>query len=111
MRTAPLGRLRRVSGVLGSFTCTETGQLLGADMPERYSRADLESTAARLTNIFQSVEDVAAECSDVRLAFAEHQLLVRRYQRGLLCVLARSDFDRHAFGAATAAVIAELAVG
>jgi hypothetical protein len=81
-----LARLRQVSGVLGSFTCAETGQLTAADMPERYSAAQLESTAARLTNLLDTVEDAVHECSSVRLAFAEHRLQVRRYRRGLLCV-------------------------
>lgn len=94
MRQSPLARLRQVSGVLGSFTCAETGQLLASDMPEGYSAADLESTAARLTNLMSTVEDSVHECSSVRLAFAEHQIFVRRYRRGLLCVLTLAELDQ-----------------
>lgn len=94
MRPSPLARLRQVSGVVGSFTCAETGQLLASDMPERYSAADLESTAARLTNLLSTVEDSVHECSSVRLAFAEHQIFVRRYRRGLLCVLTLAEPDQ-----------------
>lgn len=108
MRGALLGPLREVSGVIGSFTCTESGQLLASDMPERYSLAELETTAARLTNLLGTVEDAVQECSGVRLAFAEHQLLLRRYRRGLLCVLARADYDRVALSAVEPLVIEQL---
>jgi hypothetical protein len=89
-----LGRLRLVSGVLGSFTCGAAGQLLAADMPEQYTQAELESTAARLTNMFQTLEEAVRECKNLRLAFAQHQLLVRRFKSGLLCVLTAAEFDR-----------------
>jgi hypothetical protein len=107
---ASLGRLREVSGVIGSFTCADSGQLLASDMPERYSLAELESTAARLTNLLGTLEDAVHECSSVRLAFAEHQLLLRRYRRGLLCVLARADYDRRALGVIEGLVIEQLLV-
>ncbi|HTV23662.1 MAG TPA: hypothetical protein VMG12_33460 [Polyangiaceae bacterium] len=94
MNAAPLDPLRHVSGVLGSFTCAETGQVLAADMPERYSIAELESTAARLTNLLQTVDEALPEGRSLKLAFAEHQLWVRRFELGLLCVLTAAEFDR-----------------
>lgn len=108
MKSAPLARLRQVSGVIGSFTCRETGQLLCSDMPARYSAAELESTAARLTNLIGTAEDAVHECSMVRLAFAEHQLFVRRYRRGLLCVLTLAELDHPALRAAERLVIDQL---
>jgi hypothetical protein len=105
----PLDRLRHVSGVLGSFTCAATGQLLESDMPERYSRAELESTAARLTNMFQSVDEAVPGCRSLKLAFADNQLLVRRYERGLLCVLTAAEFDRQMLRVTTRLVIRRLA--
>jgi hypothetical protein len=89
-----LDPLRHVSGVLGSFTCAETGQVLVADMPARYTSAELESTAARLSNLLQTVDEALPEGRSVKLAFAEHQLWVRRFELGLLCVLTAADFDR-----------------
>jgi hypothetical protein len=103
-----LDRLRHVSGVLGSFACGTTGQLLVADMPERYTRAELESTAARLSNMFQTVDEAVPECKRLRLAFAEHQLLVRRYASGLLCVLTAAEFDRQMLRITTRLVIRSL---
>lgn len=94
MSDAALDPLRHVSGVLGSFTCAETGQVLAADMPARYTAAALESTAARLTNLLQTIEEALPEGRSLKLAFAEHQLWVRRFERGLLCVLTAADFDR-----------------
>ena len=108
MRQSPLARLRQVSGVVGSFTCAETGQLLAADMPERYSTADLESTAARLTNLLSTVEDSVHECSSVRLAFAQHQIFVRRYRRGLLCVLTLAEPDQQRLRETESLVIDQL---
>jgi hypothetical protein len=89
-----LDPLRHVSGVLGSFTCAETGQVLAADMPARYTSAELESTAARLSNLLQTVGEGLPEGRSLKLAFAEHQLWVRRFELGLLCVLTAADFDR-----------------
>jgi hypothetical protein len=103
-----LNRLRHVSGVLGSFTCGRTGQLLIADMPQRYTRAELENTAARLSNMFQTVDEAVPECESLRLAFAEHQLLVRHYASGLLCVLTAAEFDRQMLRITTRAVIRSL---
>lgn len=108
MKPTPLGELRHVSGVIGSFTCAETGQLLASDMPERYALVELESAAARVTNLLSTVEDAVDECSSVRLAFAEHVLFVRRYRRGLLCVLTLAELDRQALSLAESRVIEQL---
>jgi hypothetical protein len=94
VNAAALDPLRHVSGVLGSFTCADTGQVLAADMPERYTFADLESTAARLTNLLQAVDEALPEGRSLKLAFPEHQLWVRRFELGLLCVLTAANFDR-----------------
>jgi hypothetical protein len=104
----PLERLRHVSGVLGSFTCGATGQLLASDMPEHYTRPEIEGTAARLTNLLQSVDEALRECHSVKLAFAEHQLLVRRFEHGLLCVLTAAEFDRQMLRVTTRMVIRRL---
>lgn len=109
MSPEPLDRLRHVSGVLGSFACAATGQLLASDMPERYCRAELESTAARLINMFQSVDEAVPGCRSLKLAFAENQLLVRRYELGLLCVLTAAEFDRQMLRVTTRLVIRRLA--
>ncbi len=83
-----------MGGVLGSFTCAATGQLLAADMPATYSLALLESTAARLGNLLQTLDEALPRGRSSRLAFQEHQLLVQRYSLGLLCVLTRRDCDQ-----------------
>ena len=80
--------------MLGSFACATTGQVLAADMPERYSSAELESTAARVTNLLQTLDEALPEGRSLKLAFAEHQLWVRRFELGLLCVLTAAEFDR-----------------
>jgi hypothetical protein len=94
MNAEPLHCLRQVSGVLGSFTCGELGELLLSDMPERYTLADLESTAARLSNLFQTADEVLQRCPGLSLGFGEHQLLARRFRSGILCVLTTTHPDR-----------------
>jgi hypothetical protein len=108
MSSPELAPLRNVSGVLGSFTCGSTGQLLCTDMPARYSSAELESTAARVSNLFQTLEESVPECRSLRLAFAEHQILVRRYPLGLLCVLTNGEFDRQMLRVTTRLVLRRL---
>ena len=51
MSAEALARLLHVSGVLGSFTCAESGLVLAASMPEQFSPAALEGTAARVANL------------------------------------------------------------
>ena len=110
MSTEPLERLRQVSGVLGSFTCGSHGQLLLTDMPEQYSVVQLESTAARLANLFQSADEVLPKCRSLTLGFGEHQLSVRRYRFGVLCVLTTATPDRHLLRVTTRMLARRLSV-
>lgn len=98
--------LRDVPGVLGSFTCGALGELLSCDMPERFSRAALEATAARLGNLLQSSDEALADARGVSLCFADHQLHARRYPGGLLCVLTEKSPDRERLEHATNGVLA-----
>jgi hypothetical protein len=107
----PLDRLRHISGVLGSFTCAQSGQLLDNHMPERFSLAQLESTAARLTNMFHTVDDTVAECDSIKLAFSDNQLIVRRYPAGLLCVLTSAACDHQMLQVTTRLVVRQLTQG
>jgi hypothetical protein len=100
--------LRHVSGVLGSFTCAATGQLLATDMPASYSRAVLESTSARLGNLLQTLDEALPQGRSSRLAFHEHQLLVQRFSLGLLCVLTRRDCDQRALRVTARLVVRQL---
>jgi hypothetical protein len=100
--------LRHVSGVLGSFTCGPTGQLLSADMPASYSRVLLESTSARLGNLLQTIDEALPEGRAARLAFDDHQLLVQRFRLGLLCVLTRRDCDQRALRVTARFVVRQL---
>jgi hypothetical protein len=103
--------LRHVTGVLGSFTCAASGQLRHNHMPESYSLAQLESTAARLTNMFQTVEDSVPDCDGIKLAFADNQLIVRRHARGLLCILTSADYDHQMLSVTTRLVVRQLSQG
>ncbi len=94
MNHEPLERLRQVDGVLGSFTCDALGQLLLTDMPARYSAVAIESTAARVANLFQTADEVLPSCRSLSLGFGQHQLLARRFRFGLLCVLTTATPDR-----------------
>jgi hypothetical protein len=92
--TEPLSPLREVLGVIGSFACNASGEVLQADMPPEYSSAALESTATRLLGMFQTADEGLANCRSVRLAFGEHELMARRFRFGVLCVLTTRAPDR-----------------
>jgi hypothetical protein len=94
MSEVPLVRLRQVQGVLGSFTCATSGELLLLDMPEQFTLPSLESTAARLSNLFQTADEVIPRCRSLSLGFEEHLLLARRYSFGVLCILTTRSPDR-----------------
>ena len=94
--TDPLSHLREVAGVIGSFACNASGEVLQADMPAEYSSASLESTATRLLGVFQTADEGLPNCRSVRLAFGEHELMARRFRFGVLCVLTTRAPDRSA---------------
>lgn len=94
MSSLPLAQLRQVRGVIGSFTCGAFGQLSLTDMPPEYSLAELESTAGRVVNLFQTADEVLPGCRCLSVAFEQHQLLARRHRLGLLCVLTTAQPDR-----------------
>lgn len=104
-----LHRLRHVGGVIGSFTCTLGGQLIEADLPERFPRADLEATAARLSNLLQALGDSLPDPAALKLSFPEHHLHVRRHPSALLCVLATHEVDRQMLQLTTRLVLRQLA--
>jgi hypothetical protein len=101
-----LGLLRDVPGVLGSFTCGAFGELLSSDMPERFSRTSIETAAGRLGNLCHSSDEALAESRGVSICFADHQLHVRRYPGGLLCVLTDKSPHREQLEQVTNAVLA-----
>ena len=111
MSAEALARLLHVSGVLGSFTCAESGLVLAASMPEQFSPAALEGTAARVANLLATADDSLPECRSVKLAFADHQLWVRRFRTGLLCVLTAEGCDQQMLRVTTRLVLRQLSLG
>ena len=107
--SAELLELRAVPGVLGSFTCGALGELLLCDMPERFTRAAIETTAARLGNLFQSADEALSQAHGIALCYSGHQLHARRYPGGLVCVLAELDLDRARLSAVMSGLLARLA--
>ena len=110
MNAVALDPLRYVSGVLGSFACADSGQVLAADMPAHFTLAELESTAARVTNLLHTADEALPEARGLKLSFAEHQLWVHRFELGLLCVLTAAEFDRQTLALTSRFVMRSLLV-
>ena len=93
MTSEPLGALRRVTGVLGSFVCGPQGQLLLLDLPEDVDLPALERTTARLMNLLQTAVETLPCSHTLRLRFARADLVATRLRYGLLCVLTDATLD------------------
>jgi hypothetical protein len=105
-KASPLTLLRDVPGVIGSFTCGAFGELLSSDMPKRFTRKAIETAAGRLGNLCHSSDEALSESQGIAMSFAEHQLHVRRYPGGLLCVLTNRSPDREQLEHVTNGVLA-----
>lgn len=103
--TLDLPRLRFVPGVVGSFVCGSSGELLHSDMPDGFARTDLERAAASVARLLQSSSEALARCQALTLCFAGHHLHARPFQGKALCVLSARDVNRTLLGRAADGVL------
>jgi predicted regulator of Ras-like GTPase activity (Roadblock/LC7/MglB family) len=89
-----LSTVQHVKGVLGSCVCGLDGRLLASSMPAELAIAELELTAARVANLFESADDSLAQCRCYEVRFEDHFLMVSRHAFGLLCILSGKAPDR-----------------
>jgi predicted regulator of Ras-like GTPase activity (Roadblock/LC7/MglB family) len=93
-QTELLSAVQHVRGVLGSCVCGSDGRVIVSAMPEDIGIAELETTAARVANLFASADESLADCRSYEVRFEEHQLVVTRHRFGLLFVLTTATPDR-----------------
>jgi predicted regulator of Ras-like GTPase activity (Roadblock/LC7/MglB family) len=93
-QTEFLSCVQHVKGVLGSCVCALDGRLLVSAMPEEIGIAELETTAARVANLFESADESLARCRSYEVRFEDHLLLVSRHEFGLLSILTTAAPDR-----------------
>lgn len=89
-----LSVLEDIEGVTGSFVASTQGQLVLLSMPERFPRDELSLAASRVVRIFECAKAGGTAAEDCLLDFGEAKLLVRRFLRGYLCVLAAASVDQ-----------------
>jgi hypothetical protein len=93
-QTELLSCVQHVRGVLGSCVCALDGRLLVSAMPDDLGMPELETSAARVANLFESADESLAGCQSFEVRFEDHLLFVSRHAFGLLCVLTTATPDR-----------------
>jgi predicted regulator of Ras-like GTPase activity (Roadblock/LC7/MglB family) len=93
-QTELLSCVQHVKGVLGSCVCGLDGRLLVSAMPTDVGIGELETTAARVANLFESADESLAQCRSYEVRFEDHLLIVSRHAFGLLCILTTAAPDR-----------------
>lgn len=86
--------LQDIDGVTGSFVTSTSGNLVLLSMPERFDEKELELAASRVVRIFECAKAGGNLAEDCLLDFGEGKLLVRKFIRGYLCVLAAASVDQ-----------------
>lgn len=83
-----LRSLHDVTGVIGSFVASQSGDLLSSDMPAFVEAQELGRVGPRLCSILDSFREAGVEePQQVVLRFNEHHLFVRLFDSQMLCVL------------------------
>lgn len=93
-QTELLSCVQHVRGVLGSCVCAIDGRLLVSAMPDDLGMPELETSAVRVANLFESADESLAGCQSFEVRFEDHLLFVSRHSFGLLCVLTTATPDR-----------------
>lgn len=86
--------LQDIDGVTGSFVTSTSGNLVLLSMPERFDQKELTLAASRVVRIFECAKAGGNSAEDCLLDFGEGKLLVRKFLRGYLCVLAAGSVDQ-----------------
>jgi predicted regulator of Ras-like GTPase activity (Roadblock/LC7/MglB family) len=97
-----LAALRDVDGVFGSFVVSKTGVLAGRDLPAVFEDRVLGEVGPRLIRLQDTLSAGGQTLDSCVLRFADHRLLVRVLQNGLLCVLTSHQANASALKMAVA---------
>ena len=100
--------IQDVDWVVGSFVCNNDGQLLLYQMPSDFAEEKLRRTTSRLASIVRCAElcDLGVEQCDFSLN--RYQLVMKRFQGGMLCVMVEAPVSRRALNMATRIALEEL---
>lgn len=102
--------LHDVTGVLGSFVASQSGDLLSSDMPAFVVAQDLGRVGSRLCSILDSFREAGVEePQQVVLRFSEHHLFVRLFDSQMLCVLSDAGVNLPALRMASKLACRQLA--
>jgi hypothetical protein len=97
-----------VEGVVGSFVANAAGHLVVQQVPPHLPKAALRRTALRVARIIHSAELCEMDVERCDFRFDGYQLLVWRFETGMLGVLSEAPFQRRALGMAARLALREL---
>lgn len=100
--------IQDVEGVVGSFVANAAGHLVVQQVPPDLPKSALRRTALRVARIIHSAELCELDVERCDFRFDGYQLLVWRFETGLLGVLADAPLQRRALGMATRMALREL---
>ena len=100
--------IQDVEGVVGSFVANTAGHLVVQHAPPQLPKAALRRTALRVARIIHSAELCELDVERCDFRFDGFQLLIWRFETGMLGVLSDAPFQRRALGMAARLALQEL---
>ncbi|MEY4549747.1 MAG: hypothetical protein RL685_5942, partial [Pseudomonadota bacterium] len=100
--------IQDVEGVVGSFVANAAGHLVIQQVPPDLPKSALRRTALRVARIIHSAELCELDVERCDFRFDGYQVLVWRFESGLLGVLADAPLQRRALGMAARMALQEL---
>jgi hypothetical protein len=100
--------IQDVEGVVGTFVANAAGHLVVQQVPPHLPKAALRRTALRVARIIHSAELCEMDVERCDFRFDGYQLLIWRFESGMLGVLSEAPFQRRALGMAARLALREL---
>ncbi len=100
--------IQDVEGVVASFVANPAGHLVAQQIPAHLPKAALRRTALRVARIIRSAERCELDVERCEFQFEGCQLLVWRFESGMLGILSEAPLQRRALGAAARQALREL---
>ncbi len=102
---AALGGLSDVNGVVGGFVITDSGALVGTNLPSAFDASVFADAGGRIARLFEASSALGSRPQSCILRFSEHKLYVREMTGALLGVICAAQVSLPALKVASNLVV------
>jgi predicted regulator of Ras-like GTPase activity (Roadblock/LC7/MglB family) len=82
-----LATLKDVTGITGSFVCSERGYLVAREIPALFEDAVLSEAGSRLVRVGETFAASGDELEMAVVRYGEHRIYLKSLAGGLLCIV------------------------